>query len=37
VAAVEYILLVVFPILQVDSDDKETGHAVDSLVVTCIS
>ena len=34
VVAVEYTLLVVLHILQVDSDDKETGYAAGSIVVT---
>jgi formate hydrogenlyase subunit 4 len=33
VVAVEYTLLVVFPMLLVDSDDKGTGYAADSLAI----
>jgi hypothetical protein len=34
---VEYTLLVVFPTLRVDSDDKPTAYAADSLAVTRVS
>jgi hypothetical protein len=35
--AVEYTLLVVFPILRVDSDDKGTGYTAGSLTAACLS
>jgi hypothetical protein len=37
VVAVEYTLAVILHILRVDSDDKGTGYAADSLDVTRVS